>query len=205
MLLIKSKITPAKKKLQHLLFFFSASLDNSRIKMDSQMSTDSRIEELQRQVTELRLQNEKLQQQQLENSQKKKANLTACKKMNRWTCFNAHMMKILNSTLVEESVPQDVQKELCIRQMENGTVLSNYNDKNSNESICLRELGAYSGNVQGIMKHCGRLWANLPSDVKLKWTEYATDLNSRNQEQRQFELNSGSNGGSFMPSEGGLD
>lgn len=146
---------------------------------------DSKILRLQQEIDALKLRNEELRDIQ---SQTVQAKITPFKKLNRWTCFNAHMMKILNNVLVEESVPSEVQKELCIKQLQDGTIVSDYADKNTNQVIQLRELGGFSGNVQGIMKHCGRLWANLPVDVKSKWTKYAIDMNQKNVEQREMEL-----------------
>jgi hypothetical protein len=147
---------------------------------------DAKILRLQQEINSLKLQNEELKDIQTQTVQ---ARLTPEKKLNRWTCFNAHMMKILNNVLGEETVPSEVQKELCIKQMQDGTIVSDYTDKNTNQIIQLRELGGFSGNVQGIMKHCGRLWSSLPVDVKSKWTKYAIDLNQKNVEQRRMELN----------------
>eukprot|EP00462_Mataza_sp_D1_P017442 CAMPEP_0175165798 /NCGR_PEP_ID=MMETSP0087-20121206/27306_1 /TAXON_ID=136419 /ORGANISM="Unknown Unknown, Strain D1" /LENGTH=123 /DNA_ID=CAMNT_0016455255 /DNA_START=295 /DNA_END=664 /DNA_ORIENTATION=+ len=93
----------------------------------------------------------------------------------------------MNDTLTRENASEDVQQELGIVFQPNGVVVSNFNDKTGNQ-IVLRELGAYSGNVQGIMKHCGRLWQSIPGDVKEKWGQHAKQVNEKNAALRQQEL-----------------
>mmetsp|Transcript_4238 Transcript_4238/g.6621 ORF Transcript_4238/g.6621 Transcript_4238/m.6621 type:complete len:199 (+) Transcript_4238:289-885(+) len=151
---------------------------------NQQLSFEQQLFQLQNRIQELELENRKL----VTASQ----NVTRSKpvsyhKANSWTCFNKIIMTTMNDTLTRENASEDVQQELGIVFQPNGVVVSNFNDKTGNQ-IVLRELGAYSGNVQGIMKHCGRLWQSIPGDVKEKWGQHAKQVNEKNAALRQQEL-----------------
>ena len=146
--------------------------------------TDEIIADLQKELHALRLTVE-----QIRNTKEEKKTFTSTnnyqkpehvkKKITKWTAFSKHMMSFLNDVLSSpnQEIKTSVVEELKLEIKDTGEIFSQYNDKEGN-AILLKGCSSYAGNVQGIMKHCGKLWQNLSGDSKDLWQQYSEKCNN---------------------------